>query len=308
MASNWAAALRRAAGAITVQDATHGFGGAALGAAVSWVVNCTLVEVSLSPFFSFYFGVLFVLIGAVIAWRVKTTAELISATRVPVLYGFAGFVVFCGGLCFVLDEHWFTFSRWWKVPLYTALGVSVCFAFTFSSLDLLNWIYAVLVGGSAEDAKSLIESPEQVHLVLVGSLTMGAVFGLIFGIMDVEDAPHDAIRAALIHEEHFCLPFGFACGMVTGILNARARKRIAARQQTEDFVRGPRYAARGEGKGGVACATRASHAATPALFLSLSLSLSPLHLHTLTRMSPSHRRHHPYTHTHTHTHTHTASP
>ena len=41
-------------------------GGALLGAALSFVVNCTLVEISLNPFFSFYFGLLF-LVGLVVS-------------------------------------------------------------------------------------------------------------------------------------------------------------------------------------------------------------------------------------------------
>ena len=44
-------------------------------------------------------------------------------------------------------------------------NVDACFAFTFASLDLLNWVCSA---GAAE-AKALVDSPEQVHLVLVAS-------------------------------------------------------------------------------------------------------------------------------------------
>ena len=229
------AACRHKLKEVKATDVSHGLGGAVLGAMISWVVNCTLVEVSLSPFFSAYFGSLFIVIGIVIAWRVRSTSQLISARRVPTLYGFAAFVCVCGALCIVLDEEWFSFSRWWKVPLYSAVGTSTCFAFTFSSLDLLNWVYSA---GAAE-AKALVESPEQVHVVLLASCVMGAVFGLIFGVMDVEDAPRHELRNALIHEERFCLPFGFVLGAVAGVWNVRVRAHLASRQRTEDFVHGP---------------------------------------------------------------------
>ena len=44
--------------------------GAIFGVAVSWIVNCTLVEISLNSFFSVYFGTLFLLIGGIIFWRI----------------------------------------------------------------------------------------------------------------------------------------------------------------------------------------------------------------------------------------------
>ena len=39
------------------------FGGIVLGIVVSWVVNCTLAEISFNTFFSVYFGILFTAIG-----------------------------------------------------------------------------------------------------------------------------------------------------------------------------------------------------------------------------------------------------
>ena len=40
-----------------------------IGALISFVVNCTLIEISLSPFFSFYFGLLFMAVGFLIFFR-----------------------------------------------------------------------------------------------------------------------------------------------------------------------------------------------------------------------------------------------
>jgi uncharacterized membrane protein YfcA len=46
--------------------------GACLGAFISWIVNCTLVEISVNAFFSIYFGVLFVVVGVFMLWRIKS--------------------------------------------------------------------------------------------------------------------------------------------------------------------------------------------------------------------------------------------
>ena len=46
--------------------------GAALGTVLSFLVNSALVEISLNPFFSFYFGLLFGFVGTLIIYRVKS--------------------------------------------------------------------------------------------------------------------------------------------------------------------------------------------------------------------------------------------
>ena len=60
----------------------------------------------------------------------------------------------------------------------------------------------------------------QVHLVLGTSIVMGFIFGLIFGVMDVEDKHGWALRNALIHEEHYCLPIGLVIGGIAGYFNS----------------------------------------------------------------------------------------
>jgi hypothetical protein len=195
-------------------------GGVLLGIIVSWVVNCTLAEISFNTFFSVYFGILFTAIGGVIIWRIRSKAHPIATVMRRVLIGFAILVIISGSLCIFLDTHWFHFRPAFKVPLYSLLGMSVCFAFTFSFMDLLNW----LVGACQNsDSVALVESKEQVHLVLGTSIVMGFIFGLIFGIMDVEDKHGWALRNALITEEHYCLPVGLIIGGIAGYFNSVLR-------------------------------------------------------------------------------------
>ena len=136
-------------------------GGVLLGIIVSWVVNCTLAEISFNTFFSVYFGILFTAIGGVIIWRIRAKAHPIASSMRTVLVGFAILVIVSGSLCIFLDTHWFHFRPAYKIPLYSLLGMSVCFAFTFSFMDLLNW----LVGACQNNESiALVESKEQVRV------------------------------------------------------------------------------------------------------------------------------------------------
>jgi hypothetical protein len=46
---------------------------------------------------------------------------------------------------------------------------------------------------------------------------MGFLFGLIFGIMDMEDQSIRYIRDMLIKDEMYCLPIGVVCGAMMGL-------------------------------------------------------------------------------------------
>lgn len=64
----------------------------------------------------------------------------------------------------------------------------------------------------------------QVYMVLVASLIMGAAFGLVFGVMDVEDELSYQIRLALLREEHYCYPVGALLGGAIGFANEYIRE------------------------------------------------------------------------------------
>merc|ERR1719230_2043818 len=150
--------------------------GGGLGVVISMVVNLALIEISISPFFSMYFGVLFIIVGGLILWRVISheTADPLQMKKLH-LSIFAGTIIFSGFLCFLLDRRMFVgLAPWLKVPLYMTLGLAVAFALTFSIVDVLNYIIGFC---QASVAKPIVESSQQVYLVLVVSLVMGAVFG-----------------------------------------------------------------------------------------------------------------------------------
>jgi hypothetical protein len=80
------------------------------------------VEISINGFFAVYFGVLFILIAALILWRVRTGDH----PKPCLLVSFAALVLVAGILCFFLEQRWFlSTAPAWKIPLYAILGVAV---------------------------------------------------------------------------------------------------------------------------------------------------------------------------------------
>ena len=210
------------------------FVGMCLGIAISLIVNSTLVEISLSPFFSLYFGLLFMSVGGIIIYRLNGAAIFGAASsndadealllapeeeklRKKQLTFFAGLICFSGFLCFVLEKNWFVgLSATTKIPLYTVLGISVAFALVFSLVDLVNYLMGFL---RASIARPIVESTHQVYLIMSIALVMGAAFGFIFGAMDVEDEIQYQVRLALLKEERTCLPIGAVLGAIAGFGN-----------------------------------------------------------------------------------------
>lgn len=189
--------------------------GAGLGIFISMIVNFALIEISVSPLFSMYFGGLFGLVGCLILWRVVSyeTTESLPMKKLH-LSIFAGMIVFSAFLCFLLDRRMFVgLDTWMKVPLYTVLGSAVSFAMTFAIVDVTNYMFGFL---QASVAKPIVESSEQVFLVLMISLAMGMDFGLTFGVLDVEDEDKYHVRMALMKDEHYSCPVGVIMGAIGG--------------------------------------------------------------------------------------------
>eukprot|EP00811_Abedinium_folium_P009098 NODE_18409_length_894_cov_7.049544.p1 GENE.NODE_18409_length_894_cov_7.049544~~NODE_18409_length_894_cov_7.049544.p1 ORF type:complete len:238 (+),score=74.79 NODE_18409_length_894_cov_7.049544:94-807(+) len=198
--------------------------GGGLGIVISLVVNLALIEISISPFFSLYFGVIFVLVGCLILWRILSheAGEQLQMKKLH-LSVFAGAIIFSGALCFLLDRKIFSgLAPWMKVPLYMVLGLAVAFALTFSIVDVLNYILGFF---QQTIAKPIVESSQQVYLVLVVSLAMGVVFGFTFGLLDIEDEQGFHIRIALMREEHYCYPVGAVLGAFAGFGNEFFRQK-----------------------------------------------------------------------------------
>jgi len=192
--------------------------GSVIGVLVSFTVNCTLVEISINAFFAVYFGILFLLIAGLILWRVKNGDH----PRPLLLMGFSSLVLVSGFLCFVLEKDWFIrMSPALKVPLYSILGVAVCFALLFSIIDLINYCCGLC---QHQESKPLVETETQVYLVVTAAVVMGFIFGMVFGLLDVEDADMGHLKVALLREESICYPIGALLGGAASATNQYLRE------------------------------------------------------------------------------------
>jgi len=197
--------------------------GALIGIFETLVVNLALVEISISPFFSLYFGILFLVVGILILIRVHNHDHLYSDQYQKMyLMTFAGTIIFSGFLCFLLDRRMFAgLSSSLKVPLYGILGLSIAFALTFSTVDILNYLMGFL---QQTVARPLVESTTQVYLVLLCSIIMGAIFGITFGLVGVMEEHDYMIKVALMQEQHYCYPVGTIVGALAGSGNEYIRQ------------------------------------------------------------------------------------
>jgi len=192
--------------------------GAVIGILVSFTVNCTLVEISINAFFAVYFGILFLLIAGLILWRVKNGDH----PRPCLLMSFSSLVLVSGLLCFILEKNWFVnMSAGFKVPLYSILGVAVCFALLFSIIDLINYCCGMC---QSHEARPLVETETQVYLVVTAAVIMGFIFGLVFGLLDVEDADMGHLKVALLRDESICYPIGGILGGIASAINQYLRE------------------------------------------------------------------------------------
>ncbi len=76
-----------------------------------------------------------------------------------------------------------------------------------------------------EDAKPVINTGTQVIYnsqkiisIVIISCIMGLLFGLIFGIMDIEDVSVYHIKQELLKEENYCIPIGLLLGAIAGFI------------------------------------------------------------------------------------------
>ncbi|KAK2197157.1 hypothetical protein BdWA1_000156 [Babesia duncani] len=184
--------------------------GALVGISASLVVNCALVEISTSPFFTMYFGVTFFIIGLVILWRLKVSLVDRNSRERLFLRVFGLMIIASGIICLCLQRNWFIhFPRLIKIFIYTLVGISISFALTFTIVDLVNYVISMF---ETSVARPLVESRSQVNLILAIALAMGGFFGFAFGIMDIDDEVEYHIKLALIKEESYTWPIGMVLG------------------------------------------------------------------------------------------------
>eukprot|EP01060_Flectonema_neradi_P024592 TRINITY_DN3351_c0_g1_i8.p1 TRINITY_DN3351_c0_g1~~TRINITY_DN3351_c0_g1_i8.p1 ORF type:complete len:265 (+),score=41.70 TRINITY_DN3351_c0_g1_i8:98-796(+) len=187
-------------------------GGGITGTVMVWMLGSGLSEISRSIVFSVSFGVLLTILSLVLAWRVySTTIE--PKTRNIVLGGSA--LVLCSGISSViLNEQLIpNMSPAAKVPLYVVVAISFSFSCVYFLMDLiLMGLFSCLHSENSTTEYEGISSYYQVFTATVGSCVIGAFYGLLYGLLDIEDGRHKVFSFV-------GLGVGFLAGAIITFLN-----------------------------------------------------------------------------------------
>ena len=234
----------------------YGATGGVLGATVSLTVNNALFEISVVPYFAIVIGLVLMMLGGTMAQvgpgprpgsdptpaldpdpspgpgpdphpnpdrgpgpkqRAMEEAHEALQTRL-VKAGWAAVVLLAGASCFLLERHWnATTSPAMKTPIYMVLGAALSFTVSISLVDLIHMGASCCVRLTPSCAPPQMDSPAQMVAGFVGAVAMGAMFGVVFGMMDVmQDAPGQMER--LRAEQRASLPVGVGMGAALGVI------------------------------------------------------------------------------------------
>jgi len=213
--------------------------GACMGTANSIMVNCALIEISLSPFFALAFGFLFLVSGFAVGWQ-ATQEPAGTAVNRTLLLCFASLTTASGFTSFLLERDWsHGLSARHKVPLYGLLGVSLAFSINFSAYELLAKLHQCV----CDHSTPLVRTEWQVRLIAVSSVLTGLFFGLTFGVMDLEDElvkSHYHMRHALQRESRICYPVGACAGTLSALAGQLLEIQAEANDADLAYIRNAR--------------------------------------------------------------------
>jgi hypothetical protein len=104
------------------------------------------------------------------------------------------------------------------------LGISLAFALTFCITEAINAELCSCGCARDPDAPAVLASSKQVIIIFVGALLMGAIYGLIFGSLDVEkDGPqHTRFKTLLL----VSIPIGSVMGGTIGNATITTKARV----------------------------------------------------------------------------------
>merc|ERR1711934_539841 len=194
--------------------------GGLLGMLVSFMVICSLVEISLSFFEAVMFGVVLLFVGGFMIWRAGAMAEDQPRTAFRIMMGSFGVAVIVAGLCcFGLQEGWQkSMSPSSKVPIYFLLGTTLSFSVIFGFGEIVNMCVAHF---ASDESRPVFNSSRQILLLVIMASLMGAVEGLVFGTLDTEDDKY--LRDQFSETNSICIPMGGVVGAILGCLNESMR-------------------------------------------------------------------------------------
>ncbi|KAH9256461.1 hypothetical protein BASA81_005375 [Batrachochytrium salamandrivorans] len=205
--------------------------GALGGMTVSVLVAASLVEISSTPFFSLAYGSFFFYLAYLVFNEVWTPTLWEHRARWENLASMVlvTCVALAGVLCFVVDkEIVLHMPEALKVLCFMILACALTFCIVFASVDVYHELLARCFPQkptgmeTAEDARrkvlSISHNKAVYALLIFASLVSGLYFGLVFGLMRIEQ--EQVYRASLLlkREAIYTFPFGAVVGGLSGLL------------------------------------------------------------------------------------------
>jgi len=185
------------------------------------VIAFSLLEISISPAFAIVFGVGFCLLAIALTWRIWVS---VPGHQKYILLFFSAMVLASGIACFFLKSGWIKdFHSAGKVPLYAILGMSFAFTITYSFSEIVTlspWDKCCNTNGQENP---VFGSPQQIFALFGCSLSLGICFGLLFGLIDVED--DNSSHSKLTSNTIYAVPLGVVIGALFGLGNEWFRER-----------------------------------------------------------------------------------
>ncbi|KAJ9467983.1 hypothetical protein DIPPA_23067 [Diplonema papillatum] len=189
--------------------------GGVLGLLMIWLVGSALEEITVNKVVSIVFGVVLFLLSAMLLYRVYT-ADLDFSMAVSTIMG-AVLIAGSGVVSLMFDPDIVgDLSKSERVPMYALLGLSFSFAFVYLVMDLMlmgvfNCGGCLRKGADRGQSFVGVSTLFQVYATVGGSILVGLVYGLIFGLFDLEETRHAKYR-------RWALLVGFVGGaMVAGV-------------------------------------------------------------------------------------------
>ena len=134
-------------------------------------------------------------------------------------------VIASGFLCLFLDETWTrNFSAITKVPIYVLVAQSLTYLVTFGIIDFFNFAVSNF---QSRNSLNIVESQDQIIALLVGCFASGLFYGMIFGLMDLEEDRFWQLKKDFFYEERLCVPIGVLSGFATGFCNELLRNNVS---------------------------------------------------------------------------------
>eukprot|EP00826_Nyctotherus_ovalis_P005312 TRINITY_DN1119_c0_g1_i1.p1 TRINITY_DN1119_c0_g1~~TRINITY_DN1119_c0_g1_i1.p1 ORF type:complete len:230 (+),score=48.32 TRINITY_DN1119_c0_g1_i1:147-836(+) len=200
------------------------FVGALLGIVSTLIISSGIIEICINRNFSFYFGFLFIGIGALLFWRNHIESKAHSAVvQRPSDHFFAHrFLVYfvslvsivAGVLCVALRKDWYVrLGASPRMLFLVMLAVSFSFLVIFIIVDIFNCVLRCCT------VRPVISGRQQTYLTILGATAIGFIYSVRLGLLAEEDIDIYKIALLAMRREGLRFLIGILVGGIVGMFN-----------------------------------------------------------------------------------------